>query len=71
LPSNQHFASIIWNKDPKFKSIDSLKFELDTLSPAIGSGRVDIGKLYPLDLKNKNRTLDTVSDLGAYERVNK
>lgn len=69
--SNQHFASIIWNKDPKFKSIDSLKFELDTLSPAIGVGRIDIGKLYPLDLKNKNRTLDTIPDLGAYERVNK
>jgi hypothetical protein len=65
--NNPPFTNIIWNKDPKFKMVDSMRFELDTLSAAKDKGDIEIGKLYPLDLKNKDRTI--TPDLGAYERV--
>jgi hypothetical protein len=39
------------------------------LSPAIDTGDISTGKLYPLDLKNNDRTIDKAPDLGAYEFV--
>jgi hypothetical protein len=57
----------IWNKDPKFVASDSMKFELTKLSPAIDTGDVAIGKNFPVDLNNKDRTTDKAPDLGAYE----
>ena len=67
--NNLPFKRIIWNKDPKFQASDSAKFELTKLSPAIDAGDSLKGKLYPVDLKNIDRTKDTVPDLGAYEFV--
>jgi hypothetical protein len=63
------FINNIWNKDPKFHASDSLKFELDSLSSAIDEGSADIGKLHPMDLKNKSRISDKAPDLGAYEWI--
>jgi hypothetical protein len=63
------FTNNIWNKDPKFIKPDSMKFELDTLSAAKDHGSISIGNLFPLDLKNIDRTKDAGPDIGAYERV--
>jgi len=63
------FTSIIWNKDPKFQASDSAKFELTKLSPAIDTGDIATGKLFPVDLKNIDRTKDAKPALGAYEFV--
>ncbi len=65
------FDTIIWNKDPAFKFKPNVYLELDTLSPAKDKGSIQIGKLYPLDLKKVDRTADKGPDLGAYERVEK
>jgi hypothetical protein len=69
--SESSFQDIIWNNDPKFKLASGLNLELDTLSPAKDKGDHAIGQLYPLDIKNINRTNDIGPDLGAYERVEK
>jgi hypothetical protein len=67
--NNKLFKQVIWNKDPKFQASDSAKFELTKLSPAIDTGDVALGKLFPMDLKNIDHTKDTIPDLGAYEFV--
>ena len=68
--SDPHFfENVIVNNDPNF--IDPYKgiFELDTLSVAKDFGKDDYGILYPLDINLQNRTSDSGSDLGAYERI--
>jgi hypothetical protein len=60
-----------WNSNPKFISFEKLNFQLDTLSPAKDAGDVQIGKLFPKDLNNNDRTLDNAPDIGAYERIEK
>ncbi|PTN08521.1 hypothetical protein [Mangrovibacterium marinum] len=65
-----HYSGILKNALPKF--VDpyvKMNFELDTLSAAKDAGSPEIGKLFPFDLVNQNRTLDAGPDLGAYERV--
>ena len=67
-----HFSSILKGVDPKF--VDPYKkyiFELDTLSPAKDAGKVSIAKLYPTDLKGRDRLTDKGPDLGALERQEK
>jgi hypothetical protein len=67
-----HFANILKGVDPKF--VDPYKkynFELDTLSPAKDVGKLSIGKLYPTDLKGRDRLFDSGPDLGALERQEK
>jgi len=65
----QFFTNTRWNKDPEFKFKPKMYLELDTLSAAKDFGDSLIGRLYPLDLKKIDRTLDKGPDLGAYERV--
>jgi len=48
-----------------------MNFELDTLSPAKDVAKVSIGKLFPLDLKGRDRFLDKGPDVGAFERQEK
>jgi hypothetical protein len=60
-------ANCIWNKDPKFRSVDSLFLTVDSLSPARNAGSVDIGKLFPLDLNLKDRTQTTAPTIGAFQ----
>lgn len=67
-----HYDSILKGIDPKF--IDPYKkynFELDTLSPAKDVGKLSIGKLFPTDLKGRDRLFDQGPDLGALERQEK
>lgn len=66
------FINILKGVDPKF--IDPYKkynFELDTLSPAKDAGKASIGKLFPTDLKGRDRLLDKGPDIGALERQEK
>jgi hypothetical protein len=67
LGANAAFTNMLWNKDPKFHSTDSLKFDLNETSPAKAAGDVETGSLYPLDLKNKDRRADKIPSIGAYE----
>lgn len=62
-----HFASCFKNEDPLFVNPDHFNYELDTLSPAIDKGSVEIAQQVPLDLNGINRTESP--DLGAYEFV--
>lgn len=64
-----HYENIIENKDPGFISIEDYNFRLDTLSPAIDTGDVQTGEIYPMDLLNNNRNADEAPDLGAYEYI--
>jgi hypothetical protein len=48
-----------------------MNFELDTLSPAKDVAKVAISKLYPFDLKGRDRFLDKGPDIGAMERQEK
>jgi hypothetical protein len=70
--NNTHFESIIKGVDPKF--VDPYKkyiFELDTLSPAKDVGKLSISKLFPTDLKGRDRLFDKGPDLGSLERQEK
>jgi hypothetical protein len=73
--SNKDHYSNVWkgtNYDPKFVDISKkLIFELDTLSPAKDIGSSVYSKMFPFDMKGKDRTADKGPDLGAYERVEK
>jgi hypothetical protein len=67
-----HYANILKGLDPKF--VDPYKkynFELDTLSPAKDAGKLSIGKLFPTDLKGRDRLADKAPDLGSLERQEK
>jgi len=73
--SDKNHFNNIWkgNKfDPKFIDVSKkLIFELDTLSPAKDLGNLTYSKLFPFDMKGKDRTADKAPDLGAYERIEK
>jgi hypothetical protein len=65
--NNQYFIQCIWSKEPKFKSIAKLNYELDSLSPAIDKGSPVIGNLFPYDWNGVNRNSDAAPDIGAFE----
>jgi len=71
--SNQeHFLNILKGVDPRF--VDPYKkynYELDTLSKAKDAANRTISKLYPTDLKGRDRLADGGPDLGALERQEK
>lgn len=70
--NTDHFLNILKGIDPKF--VDPYKkynFELDTLSPAKDTGKLSVAKLYPADLKGRDRLLDKGPDIGALERQEK
>jgi hypothetical protein len=48
-----------------------MNFELDTLSPAKDAAKLTISKLFPFDLKGRDRLLDKGPDIGALERQEK
>jgi hypothetical protein len=69
-----HYINVIRGKgsDPKFVDpYKKMNFELDTLSPAKDVAKVAIGKLYPNDLKGRDRFADNGPDIGALERQEK
>ena len=61
--------SIFTNLDPRFVNFSENNFELDTLSPVIDKGNINIGNLVPIDYNGNLRTSDIAPDLGAFERV--
>jgi hypothetical protein len=68
----EHYESILKGVDPKF--VDPYKkynFELDTLSPAKDVAKLSIAKIYPTDLKGRDRLFDKGPDLGSLERQEK
>jgi hypothetical protein len=69
--NEEHYKNLIIspNEGPRFISRENYIFELDTLSPAINSGKAEYGLLHPFDIKNINRNIDEAPDLGAYERL--
>jgi len=70
--NTDHFVDIL-KGDPGF--VDPYKkfnFELDTLSKAKDTANPSISRLYPTDLKGRDRLLDEFGpDIGAYERQEK
>ncbi len=67
-----HFVNILKGVDPQF--VDPYKkfnFELDTLSKAKDAANRTISKLYPTDLKGRDRFFDNGPDIGALERQEK
>ena len=70
--STEHFVNILKRVNPKF--VDPYKkfnFELDTLSEAKDAANRTISKLYPTDLKGRDRFQDDGPDIGALERQEK
>lgn len=68
----EHYSNILKGVDPKF--VDPYKkynFELDTLSKAKDAANRAISKLYPSDLKGRDRFADNGPDIGALERQEK
>ena len=69
-----HFINVIRGKgsDPKFVDpYKKMNFELDTLSSAKDAAKLTISKLFPLDLKGRDRLIDKGPDIGALERQEK
>ncbi|HMM11333.1 MAG TPA: hypothetical protein PKE03_04470 [Bacteroidales bacterium] len=62
-----NYINIIRNQDPKFKDYPKFDYRLDTLSPAIGKGKIAIGQAIPFDIAGNSRL--PVPDLGAYQFV--
>jgi len=72
--NTEHFIDVLRGRttDPKF--VDPYKkynFELDTLSSAKDAAKVSHSKLFPTDLKGRDRLLDKGPDIGALERQEK
>jgi len=68
--NTKYYRNILKNVRPKF--VDpyvKANYQLDTLSLAKDAGSREVGKLFPYDLLNQNRTLDGGPDLGVYERL--
>jgi len=65
-----HYSNVL-TTDPKFVDVQKFSYLLDTLSPARNIGRLDVGLLYPTDLKGDSRVEDNHPDAGTYERVEK
>jgi len=73
LKEDPHFIECIKNNDPEFVDYDVNNYRIDTLSPAIDIGSINvIDSAYfdiSLDLDGEQRTTDLNPDLGAYEFI--
>ncbi|MEA3448235.1 MAG: choice-of-anchor Q domain-containing protein [Bacteroidota bacterium] len=68
--NNPHFNVVMLNQAPEF--IDkyvNYDFRLDSLSPAIDAGDVDIANTVPIDYDGNSRLIDDGPDMGAFERM--
>lgn len=63
------FIGSIFNKDPIFVDISENNYTIDSLSPAINIGNVEIANLFPVDLNSNSRLADEGPDLGAIEWI--
>lgn len=67
---SNHYTSIIWNKDPLFKYLNTefnyfYNFELTEKSPAID--QADNSVSTPYDINGRNRPYGSASDMGCFE----
>ncbi|MDA3910697.1 MAG: hypothetical protein PF448_05005 [Bacteroidales bacterium] len=68
--NNDHFVNVINNQAPKFiDPYETYDFRLDSLSPAIDAGKIEIGQQVPTDFDGNSRLTDEGPDLGAFERI--
>lgn len=63
-----HFTDVIANEDPIFIDTRENDFQLDSLSPAINTGKFSIGQSAEFGLNNISHIIDLLPDMGAYER---
>lgn len=64
-----NFIGIINNEDPQFIDTLDIKYQLDSLSPAVDFGKLEYANQYPIDKNGIDRTIDGHPDLGAYEKI--
>jgi hypothetical protein len=73
--SNDDHYKNVWkgsDYDPLFVDpFEYYDYSLDTLSAAKDIGKTEFANKYPLDIMNKDRTIDEGPDLGAFERIEK
>jgi hypothetical protein len=73
ISDTQFFTQCVKNESPDFTGIDSINYRLDTLSPAIDIGSMEVVNSSPLDittdLDGNSRITDIAPDLGAYEFI--
>lgn len=67
ISNGDMYINCLKNQDPKFVDYATNNYELDTLSPAIDAGSIEIANTVPVDIKGVSRTESP--DLGAYEWV--
>lgn len=74
VSNNNHYLNVFTGSeyDPLFiDPYEDYNYALDSLSPARDIGKLDFGKLYPVDILNNDRITDVGPDLGAFERIEK
>lgn len=72
--NDDHFKRVWKGTDyaPGFVDpFEEYDYSLDTLSFAKDIGKAEYANKYPLDIMNKDRTIDDGPDLGAFERIEK
>ncbi len=71
ISDQEHFTNCQKNNDPLFIDVYNLNYRIDTLSPAIDYGSIEIVNGSPVDisvdLDGDLRNADSAPDLGAYE----
>ncbi len=70
--NKDHYRNVLKGPefDPEFiDPYEDYNYALDTLSAAKDIGKIEYGRMYPLDILNKNRLADEGPDLGAFERI--
>jgi hypothetical protein len=71
ISDTEHYSNIIRSNEPGFINPYKGNFELDTLSISKDVGKLEFGKLFPVDFNENGRLEDAGPDLGAFERVEK
>ncbi len=70
--NKDHFRNV-WKgaqHDPLFVDpYENYNYALDTLSAAKDVGKLEYGRMFPIDILNQDRLADEGPDLGAFERI--
>ncbi|MCO5267934.1 MAG: right-handed parallel beta-helix repeat-containing protein [Brumimicrobium sp.] len=61
--NNSKFINNMWNKNPKFKSIEDMKYKIKSTSPCIDAGDAVYSTTFDIDCDVRG----PVPDIGAYE----
>jgi hypothetical protein len=69
----EKYLNCLTNKNPLFVDYYTNDYHLDTLSPAIDAGNIEVVETSPIDILNdydgNSRVSDDGPDLGAYEFI--